>query len=86
MLYILDLNEYRDIIINNLRLLIENKRIKLYAFLIMVDHIHLIWQTNAAIDTPTHAQRDFLKYTAQQIKHDFQKNYPEHAVFYMSNR
>ena len=26
---------------------------------------------------PQHVQRDFLKYTAQQIKHDLQKNNPD---------
>jgi putative transposase len=55
---------------------VEDKRIKLYAFVIMPDHIHLIWQMQPLIH-PQHVQRDFLKYTAQRIKHHLQKNKPE---------
>jgi REP element-mobilizing transposase RayT len=41
----------------------------------MSNHIHLIWQMQPLIH-PQHVQRDFLKYTAQQIKADLQKNHP----------
>ncbi|HKB45665.1 MAG TPA: transposase [Chitinophagaceae bacterium] len=72
-----DSYSYRDKdIINSLRFLVEDKRIKLYAFAIMQDHIHLIWQMQPLIH-PQHVQRDFLKYTAQQIKLDLQRNNPE---------
>ena len=42
----------------------------------MPDHLHLIWQMQPLIH-PQHVQRDFLKYTAQRIKHYLQKNHPE---------
>lgn len=42
----------------------------------MTDHIHLIWQMQPSTN-PQDVQRDFLKYTAQRIKHDIQKNHPE---------
>jgi REP element-mobilizing transposase RayT len=61
---------------SSLRFLVDEKRIKLYAFVIMSDHIHLIWQMQLLIH-PQHVQRDFLKYTARQIEHDLQKNNPE---------
>ncbi len=35
-----------------------------------------VWQMQPLIH-PQHVQRDFLKYTAQQIKLDLQKNHPE---------
>ena len=73
---LLEHDKYKDIIVNSLRFLVEDKRIKLYAFIIMSDHLHLIWQMQPLIH-PQHVQRDFLKYTAQQIKHDLQKNHPE---------
>jgi putative transposase len=71
---VLSLSKYRDkdIIINSLRFLVEDKRIILYAFAIMSDHIHLIWQMQPLIH-PQHVQRDFLKYTAQQMKHGSEK-------------
>jgi len=63
--------------------LVEDKRIKLYAFVIMADHIHLIWQMQPLIH-PQHVQRDFLKYTAQRIKHDLYKNHPELLSHFIS--
>src|SRR5688500_5955796 len=76
--------QYKDIIINSLRFLVEDKRIKLYAFVIMPDHIHLIWQMQPLIH-PQHVQRDFLKYTAQRIKHDLQKNHSELLTHFESD-
>ncbi len=57
----------KDIIINSLRFLVKENRITLYSFVIMNNHLHLIWR----IKSPHYlknVQRDFLKYTAQQIK------------------
>jgi REP element-mobilizing transposase RayT len=81
---LLEQDKYKDIIINSLRFLVKNKRIKLYAFVIMSDHIHLIWQMQPLIH-PQHVQRDFLKYTAQRIKHDLQKNHPELLTHFESD-
>jgi putative transposase len=67
--------KYKNIIVNSLRFLVEDNRIRLYAFVIMSNHIHLIWQMLANID-PVDVQRDFLKYTAQRIKKDLQLNHP----------
>jgi len=68
-------DKYKDIIIDSLRFLVANQRIKLNAFVIMVNHIHAIWQMQPLIH-PQHLQRDFLKYTAQKIKWDLQKYHP----------
>ncbi len=57
---------YKDIIMDSLKFLVSKKRILLRAFVIMPNHIHLMWN----ILTPNHSsdvQRDFLKYTSQQI-------------------
>lgn len=35
-------DKYKDIIINSLHFLVEDKRIKLYTFVFTADHIHLI--------------------------------------------
>jgi len=42
-------DKYKDIIISSFRFLIEKKRIKLYAFIIMPNHIHVIWQMQPLI-------------------------------------
>jgi putative transposase len=68
--------KYKEVVINGLRFLVTEKRIKLFAFVIMVNHIHLIWQMGAGVD-PNSVQRDFLRYTAQKIKADLGKFHPK---------
>ena len=65
-------DKYKDIIIDSLRFLVNDQRIKLYAFVIMINHVHLIWQMLPFIDAKD-VQRDFLKYTAGKIKADLAK-------------
>ncbi|OIQ95979.1 hypothetical protein GALL_219760 [mine drainage metagenome] len=66
-------DKYKDIIIESLRFLVKEKRVVVYAFVIMSNHIHLLWQIQAG-HTKENVQRDFLKFTGQMIKYDLQKN------------
>jgi putative transposase len=68
-------DKYKDIVIDSLRFLVEAKRIRLYAFVIMSNHLHLIWQMQADVQ-PANVQRDFLKFTGQQIKTDLVRYHP----------
>ncbi len=63
---------FKDIIISSLHFLVKDSRVELYGFVLMPNHIHLIWQIQ---DTHERAsvQQSFLKYTAQQIKFEMQK-------------
>jgi putative transposase len=56
----------KDIIIESLRFLVRDQRIHVYAFVIMYNHFHLIWQMKGDHEREN-VQRDFLKYTGQQI-------------------
>lgn len=70
---LLDSDKYKDIIINSLRYLTKNNKAVVYAFVIMPNHIHLVWK----IIPPSKLsdiQRDFLKFTSQQIKFDLRNN------------
>jgi REP element-mobilizing transposase RayT len=73
---LLEENKFKDIIMSSLKFLVTNNRIILNGFVIMPNHIHLIWQMRSGINRSA-VQRDFLKYTAQQIKFDLQRNHPE---------
>jgi REP element-mobilizing transposase RayT len=64
--------KYKDIITGSMKFLVTDKRVKIFCFVIMDNHIHLIWQMLWDID-PEAVQRDFLKYTAQRIKKDLQQ-------------
>ena len=64
---LLEDDEHKNIVIDSLQFLSDNKRVKVLGFVIMPNHIHLIWQILAPHKNED-VQRDFLKYTAQQIK------------------
>jgi len=66
-------DNHKDIIIDSLQFLVNDKRIELNAFVIMNNHIHLIWQASTGF-TPSSVQASFMKYTAQQIKRSLIKN------------
>ena len=63
---LLEEDRFKDIIVNSLSFLSENKRVTVYSFVIMRNHFHLIWQMLGNHKREA-VQRDFLKYTAQQI-------------------
>ena len=42
--------KYRDVLISSLKFLTENNKIKINAFVIMNNHIHLIWQAIGGYD------------------------------------
>ena len=58
---------HKQIVMDSLLFLHKDHRIVLYAFVIMPNHLHFIWQPYG-IHTPKQNQHNFLKYTAQQIK------------------
>ena len=58
---------YKDVIINSLNHLSLTGKLDVFAFVIMPNHIHLIWRTNAMNGKET-AQGSFLKYTAHEFR------------------
>ena len=74
--YLLKNNNYKQIIIDSLAFLVHEKRVKIYGFVIMDNHIHLIWQ-GTDLSSLKHSQLSFMKFTAQQIKFDLEKNHSE---------
>ena len=70
----------KQLIISSLKYLVDNKRIQLFSYVIMSNHIHLIWQVEDGNNTPD-VLRDFLKYTAQQLLKEL-RNSPEGLIKY----
>lgn len=66
----------KNIIIESLQFLVNEKRIIVNAFVIMHNHIHLIWQPAFGF-TLMDIQSSFMKYTAQQLKQSIIKISPE---------
>ena len=77
--------KYKSIIIESLRFLVHNNRIIVNGFVIMPNHVHIIWQMKSGIN-PSHVQRDFLKFTAQQIKFDLVENHPKVLAHFKVNQ
>ncbi len=74
--HLLKPDKYKSIILDSLLFLVKEKRVIVYGFVIMSNHMHLIWQIREP-HKQSSVQRDFLKYVAQQIKFDLAKNHPE---------
>ena len=63
----------KDIIISSLSFSVGDGRVKVYGFVLMPNHIHLIWQIQDSYER-SKVQQSFLKYTAQQMKFNLLKN------------
>lgn len=66
--HLLSKSEHKDVVLESLDFLVLNKRVKVYCFVIMPNHIHLIWEIQEG-HLLKNVQRDFLKFTAQNIKY-----------------
>jgi putative transposase len=64
--HVLAEDRYKDIITDSLTYLAKSNRVYVYAFVIMSNHFHLIWQM-VGEHRRANVQRDFLKYISQQI-------------------
>jgi REP element-mobilizing transposase RayT len=62
---LLETDYYKKIIIDALEFNVNSKRIKLFGFVIMPNHLHLIFEL--LVEDPIYFQRNFNKYTSQQI-------------------
>jgi len=63
---LLQAEKFKSIIINSLEHLAENKKIKVYGFVIMPNHIHLIWE-NIALNGKEMPYASFMKFTGHQF-------------------
>jgi REP element-mobilizing transposase RayT len=57
---------YKKIIESSLNFLVENKRVRIFGFVFMNNHIHLLWRIQDEHNRED-VQRDFLRFTSQQM-------------------
>jgi REP element-mobilizing transposase RayT len=72
---LLQRKEHKDIIIEGMRFMVKANRAKIFSFVIMPNHFHLIWQILPGYDQ-FKAQRDLLRHSAQRMKLNMELNYP----------
>ena len=77
-------DQFKDIVIASLTHLSSLNKIDVFAFVIMPNHIHLIWRVNELNGKET-AQASFLKYTAHEFKVILSKYYPDQLRNYAVN-
>ncbi len=83
--HLLKPDKYKRLVIDSLSFLVENRRVHVYGFVIMSNHMHLIWQIQEPHQRKD-VQRDFLKFLGQQIKFDLAENHPDVLKRFLVNR
>ena len=73
-IHLLQEDEYKDILISSLKFLSQNRRLCVYAFVIMPNHFHVIWSEGEDKMKET-AKASFFKFTSKKFldrltKHD----------------
>lgn len=81
---LLENDEYKDVIIDSLQYLTDLGKIDVFAFIIMPNHIHLIWRVNEPNGKES-PQGSLLKYTAHQFKKKLQAEDREKLELYKVN-
>ena len=74
-------DKFKDIIISSLQFLVTNNRIVVYGFVIMNNHIHIIWQVEDSYDL-SDVQHSFMKYTAQMMIKELRNHHPNVLVLF----
>lgn len=74
---------YKEILINSLKYCQENKGLKLHAWVIMTNHVHLIVSSDT--HKIEHIVRDLKKYSSKQIILAIQENTSESRKEWMLN-
>ena len=78
-------DERKDILMDSLKFMVNDKRIWLYGFVIMPNHIHLMWRRQDDwVNKST--EQIFLKFTAQQIKFRLVASAPQELEQYRSSQ
>ncbi len=82
--YLLQEDAMKEIVIASLRFLTREKRAIIYEFVIMPNHLHLIWHIPEE-HTLTEVKAALLSYTAHQFKKALQKHNPKALTHYLVN-
>ena len=78
---LLEEDELKEVIISSLKYLVTNKKIEIYAFVIMPNHLHFIWQL-MKMNGKEKPHASFLKFTAHAFEQYLQINKPGDLKLY----
>lgn len=77
-------NKYKDILIESLDYLVKANKIKVYGFVIMPNHVHLIWEM-LDLNGKEMPHASFMKYTSHQIQKELQISNSDILSFFKVN-
>jgi len=72
---LLEYDKYKSIIAQSLEYLVRKGKVKVYAFVIMPNHIHIIWEL-LDLNGKEMPHASFMKYTSHLIQKDLRENSP----------
>jgi putative transposase len=64
---------YKNIIINTLRVLVSEGKLTVNGFVIMSNHVHIIWQSKGRNDMQK-IQTSFMKHTSKEFRKQLEKD------------
>lgn len=82
--YLLKQDKYKQQIIDSLKELVDKQLINVYAFVVMPNHVHLIWELKA-MNGKEMPHASFNKKTAHEIIKDLKQNHPKVLPYFEVN-
>jgi len=73
---LLKFDKYKNIIIDSLKYLAEHNKVSVYGFVIMPNHIHLIWEL-LEMNGKESPHASFMKFTSHKILQELRTNHPD---------
>jgi REP element-mobilizing transposase RayT len=78
-------DKYKEIILEQLREQIKKNQLIVYAYCIMDNHIHIIWQVKGDMKT-SEVQKQFLEGCSKHIKADLELHHPNVLPFFKATQ
>ena len=83
--HLLRKDAYKETILGCLRTLVERKLVAVYAFVIMPNHVHFIWEM-LCMNNKEMPDSSFSKFTAQEFRKDLLQHHPNVLAMFISEK
>jgi putative transposase len=80
--HLLKKDKYKQIIIDQLKWLVDKKKIKIYGFVIMPNHLHLLWELRE-MNGKEMPHASFNKWTSNNFLNDLRINHPQVLSYFI---
>jgi putative transposase len=78
-------DKFKQIILDSLAHLVDKKKIEVYGFVIMPNHIHLIW-ANLSMNGKEKPHASFMKFTGYRFLGELRNHHPTHLERFVSDK